>query len=400
MATTRKFAAVMVALIIGGCGSATTKVTPGDPRAAGIAYAKCMRDHKIEGWPDPTLRPDGGVSVGDTSKVTAPETQVQAARTACQHILDENVPSRAPATGTGWQQTEPGGDCQCADGSEYSYYTRTADPTKVVLYLDGGGVCWSAATCAPGGDNRYQTKVEPPDDDGVFDAADQRNPFAGFSLVFVPYCTAVLHIGNAVITYAAGLTIHHRGYANGTAALDHLAKTFPHATEVVVIGASAGSVTAPLYAGWAADRLPKAHVTAIADSSGSYPDTPRIDSILRAWKAPGIGDHPSIPGFFIQAGREHPGIVFASLDHAADEDQQFHLKLTGVPADDLPALMHANEKRIERAGVTLHSFVAPGSEHIFVDAGRFYTESVRGITPAAWVARLISGRPTDDVHSS
>ena len=42
----------------------------------------------------------------------------------------------------------PGGDCMCADGSEFAFWERQADPTKVVFYLDGGGACTDATTCA------------------------------------------------------------------------------------------------------------------------------------------------------------------------------------------------------------------------------------------------------------
>ena len=33
----------------------------------------------------------------------------------------------------------PGADCVCADGSDFAFWERRADPTKVVFYLDGGG---------------------------------------------------------------------------------------------------------------------------------------------------------------------------------------------------------------------------------------------------------------------
>ena len=42
----------------------------------------------------------------------------------------------------------PGGDCVCADGSEFAFWERQADATKVVFYLDGGGACTDATTCA------------------------------------------------------------------------------------------------------------------------------------------------------------------------------------------------------------------------------------------------------------
>jgi hypothetical protein len=51
-----------------------------------------------------------------------------------------------------WERVVPGGDCQCSDGSEFSFWVREANRKKVVLYLQDGGACFSAKTCAPGSD--------------------------------------------------------------------------------------------------------------------------------------------------------------------------------------------------------------------------------------------------------
>jgi hypothetical protein len=47
-----------------------------------------------------------------------------------------------------WKKVVPGGDCKCADGSQFAFWARRADPTKVDLFLDGGGACYDAKTCA------------------------------------------------------------------------------------------------------------------------------------------------------------------------------------------------------------------------------------------------------------
>jgi hypothetical protein len=55
-------------------------------------------------------------------------------------------------------------------------------------------------------------------------------------VVYAPYCTADVFLGDATTEYAPGLTVQHKGSANGTAALDELVERFPGATDVVVIG--------------------------------------------------------------------------------------------------------------------------------------------------------------------
>ena len=50
-----------------------------------------------------------------------------------------------------WRQVLAGDDCVCSDGSDYSYWVREGDPSKVMLFFDGGGACFSAETCDPNG---------------------------------------------------------------------------------------------------------------------------------------------------------------------------------------------------------------------------------------------------------
>jgi hypothetical protein len=188
--------------------------------------------------------------------------------------------------------------------------------------------------------------------------------------------------------------VHHKGYVNGTAALDHLAATFPDATNVVVIGESAGSIAAPLYAGLVSDRLPDARITVLADGSGAYPDAPAINRLIAAWG----GGNASFPGLFIQSGRHDREIVFARHDYAYDEEQESRLSLVRIPAEDLLSRIDANETQIEDAGVNLLSYIAPGDEHTVLSDGPFYTERVNGQRFVDWVTRLIEGKPVDDVH--
>ncbi len=57
---------------------------------------------------------------------------------------------------TEWVEHEAPPECECAHGDPYSYWTRTADPDKVVLYFQGGGACFSADMCAEGSDSYSQ----------------------------------------------------------------------------------------------------------------------------------------------------------------------------------------------------------------------------------------------------
>jgi hypothetical protein len=308
----------------------------------------------------------------------------------------------------GWRRVVPGGGCQCSDGSQFSFWVREASPKKVVFFLQGGGACFSAETCPPDR-GLYRTKIEAHLTGGIFDFADRRNPFADYSVVYVPYCTGDVHLGNATREYAPGLTVQHKGYVNGTAVLDRLVASFPHATRVVLAGESAGSVAAPLYAGLLSDRLPDARITVLADGSGSYPDVRRVDGILATWGFPSViphwpesagltADKWSLPGFFVESGRHDPKIVFARHDYAYDANQASWYPFIGIRDKSPLSLMDRNEAQIEGAGVNLHSYTAPGDAHTVLGDESFYTETVNGEKLVDWVTRLIEGRPVGDVH--
>jgi Pectinacetylesterase len=341
----------------------------------------------------------------------AASTTTTADATPAEETAGETVnPQEGSAVAAGWERIAPGGDCQCSDGSEYGIFVHEADPTKVVLFLEDGGACFSAETCAPDSGVYHTSITEGPGSGGVFDFADERNPFADFSVVFVPYCTGDVHLGDATTEYAPDLTIHHKGYVNGTAALDHLVATFPDATEVVVIGESAGSVAAPFYAGLVSDRLPDAKITVLANGSGSYPDLPEINALLAdawgfdavapAWpKRDGVtAEQWSFPGLYIESGRHDPGIVFARIDYAYDDRQEMWYPIVGIPVGDLLERMVANESQIENAGVNLATYIGPGTEHTVLTDGLFFTESVGGTSLLDWVTRLLAGEPVDDVQ--
>jgi hypothetical protein len=312
-----------------------------------------------------------------------------------------------------------GGDCECADGSEFALWVREADPTKVVFYLDGGGACWDATTCAFTGDGdsgMYEWNIsddDPAREGGIFNLSNPDNPLADYSFVYVPLCTGDVHLGDATREYSPELTVEHNGFVNGTTALTYLAEHHPEADEVVVIGVSPGSVAAPVYAGLMSDSLPDARITVIGDSSGAYPSDPDVNvEILGQWGAfetmpdwdvnEGLtAEDWGFPRFWVQAGLHDPEIVMARFDFAFDEIQARWvdlLSMTGVDPSNLVAAIDANEAAIEEAGVVQHSYVAPGTDHAIVGDNLFYRMQVGGVMLVDWVDALIAGEPLDDVH--
>lgn len=319
-----------------------------------------------------------------------------------------------------WTRVVPAGDCHCADGSEFAFWERRADPTKVVFFMNGGGVCWDAKMCAftssdSEGENDFYSwnlqSVDPQNRAGMFDTTRSDNPFADYSFLYVSSCTGDAHLSNVSKEYEPELTVEHRGYVNGTAALDYLAEHYPDAEQVVVIGKTAGSVAAPIYGGLVADRLPEAKVTVFGAQSGAWPNNPDFNAdILDArwdaydtmpdWAVNGLTVRDwGVPRFWTQAALHNPELTLARFDFAYDSHATSELTqwLDGNPPN-LLASITGNEAAIEAAGVRLHSYTAPGDDHGLFEFDKFYEIEVNGVRLVDWLDTLITDEPPDDIH--
>ena len=429
------FAATAAALSTVGAAGATAPPSSDPLQEAAFEYAQCLRDNGIEDYPDPEMGEGGGVMIASPLDVTtAGNEEIAAAQAACQHILevagspssasDGSTPNGATPSGSSpageseWDKIVPGGDCMCADGSEFAFWERQADPTKVVFYLDGGGACTDTTTCAFTGINgesdfyNWSLVDEHPafPGAGILDFSRDDNPFVDYSFIYVASCTGDGDLGDVTREYSPELTVEHNGFVNGTAALDYLAEHYPDATQVVVVGNTGGSVAAPVYGGLVAGLLPDAHVTVFGGGSGHFPDDPDLNAEILGelwgvydtmpdWEVnDGLTERDwGIPRFWIQAGLHDPDIVMARFDYAFDPNAARVLESFGVAASTLEVI-DANDAAIEAAGVVQHSYVAPGDGHRILELDEFYELEVNGVRLVDWVEALIAGDPLDDVH--
>jgi hypothetical protein len=244
------------------------------------------------------------------------------------------------APDAGWQRVEPGGRTACARGGDYAFWTRVRDPKRVVLFFQGGGGCFDETTCAPGSrwfDDSVSASDDPAYVRGVLDFSQPRNPFRGWSWVFVPSCTGDVHVGDRRVRYGRTV-VEQRGWQNARAALRWAFRRFPHAESVLVAGCSAGSVGSAFHVPAVIARWPRARVTQLGDSLAFVFHRP-VD--LSAW-----GAHERFPSFFrigerrftmveylTRLARRYPRRTFARFNHAQDGVQQaFYDAVGGDPA--------------------------------------------------------------------
>ena len=110
-------------VLVASCSS-----TEGDDRAetAGASTSASSSESSVA---------TGDSTVGDTTTETTTVGDTSTETTGADGVVAE------------WVEHEGGPDCRCADGSDFSYWSHDADPSKVLLYFQGGGACFSAETC-------------------------------------------------------------------------------------------------------------------------------------------------------------------------------------------------------------------------------------------------------------
>ncbi len=324
-----------------------------------------------------------------------------------------------------WVRHPSGDECRCADGSDHAFHTRAGDPSKVLLYFQGGGACVDEVTCRST-DGTYKAGTWPedhPDDSwsGIFAVDEPRNPFNGWTYVYVPYCSADFFLGDTVTDHGSGLTIEHRGANTARRALDHVVEQHGDLEQLVVAGTSAGAVPTPLIAGLASDALPGAEITVLADGAGAYPSDPALNRFLGdvwgtaasipAWpelESLDVGDF-GIPDLFSLAGAHDPSIRMTRFDDSDDLVQAYFIDIlvgaaqrygAGVtPFDgDVLAALDRNEDDIEDDGVPLDVFIAPGGDHTVLDQPRLYELEVDGVALVDWIALLLDGESPGDAR--
>lgn len=149
----------------------------------------------------------------------------------------------------------PFDDAFCADGSTTGIGVNlTTKSQRVLIYLEGGGACWSESTCYTLMTASYFTTGYGPADfmtestdatylamsGGFFDRSAAANPFKDYSYVYVPYCTGDLHAGNAPAAMYGTHTAKHVGYTDMAAFLRRIVPTFQATDRVILAGSSAG----------------------------------------------------------------------------------------------------------------------------------------------------------------
>lgn len=202
-----------------------------------------------------------------------------------------------------WRTVPMHGQTLCSDGSPYSIFIKKGNSANLIIHFSGGGACWDNITCAApislasvfDGDTRQLKsfyfpsvpKIIPAILTGLLDNEAESNPFKDWNVVFIPYCTGDLHIGNTTNSYSIDgkqFEIHHNGRNNSLEALQWVFDNFENPGKVLVSGESAGAYGSAFWAPRVAAHYESKKIYQLSD--GSLLASNRWNEIVdTVWKA-------------------------------------------------------------------------------------------------------------------
>ncbi len=356
--------------------------------------------------------------------------------TACSGVKQPILSTIAPVAvaepvpeSAAWERIEPVAGTMCSDGSAYSFFARMADPTKLLVYFQGGGACWSGETCSQERIGSYRPVIgdtDPSDGHGIFELDNPSNPFADYSMVFVSYCTGDVHLGDSEVTYdvpaahadqeldegqdpaAHSVTIQHKGHHNAMTVLAWTYAQFDAADTIFVTGSSAGSIPSPYFGSHLATQYPDAQLAVLGDAAGGYRGSANNPTFDRWNTLEAIGVHEayanleradlSYAHLYIEAARYRPDLIFAQYDTAEDGIQRRFMAMSGADSGSLLPMLDANHSDIREQVSNFKSYVAAGDQHTVLGRPDFYTTQVGDVGLRDWVAALARGEALADVH--
>lgn len=167
---------------------------------------------------------------------------------------------------------------KCLDGSPGGYYAQEAkddaSKNKWVIYLKGGGECDTEEHCLAQTQNDHgSSKFFPPTWDSTqyisYIASDncKDNPeFCNWNQVTNPYCSQDIHSGQVTTPSEDTWGLYFAGHFIIEAILDEMdgfVNKLTDATEIIVLGASAGGIGTWMHVDHIAARYPQARVSGL-----------------------------------------------------------------------------------------------------------------------------------------
>ena len=337
--------------------------------------------------------------------VVAPEPEPEPEPVAFQEIYDQGViryigaytPMMSEASGDVVNHTFGEGDGPlCISGGEYTMSTLDAGSEDLVIFLQGGGACWSdfcAATsvAAPG---------IPPI--GIMDTTRENNPVKDWNQVYLPYCDGGLHASDKD-SDSDGDEVNdrfQRGLHNLSAALDVAVNTFPTPRRILLTGSSGGGLGTTYALPLVRYLYPDVPIELVNDSGVgiSRPDDPDFLRLLvEDWNLSAfipescvncIADDGHLTDYHIWQMDEDDNFRRGMLSYSRDTTfADFFLQI-GKDAFEV-ALFQEMQQLEDAYPERQHSWIPAGDKHTFLMAEPDKTAG--GVPVMDWIAAMLDG---------
>ena len=315
-------------------------------------------------------------------------------RQGATRYLDVYTPMSSSIVGTDTVHRFGVGDGPlCLDGSEYIVSTRDGSSGDLVIFLEGGGGCWSTFCQANETANAGVNKA------GILDPALAGNPLASWDVTYLPYCDGSLFIGDIDNDYENDSEIEYqRGLKNLSAGLDIAKRTYPSPSRIVLAGNSGGGYGTIFALTLVRNLYPDTPIDVINDSGVGVAvdgDPTFLNGIIADWNASALFPKSICPGCYAD------GHLTEFFGWQFEQDNNFRLAMlsskqdfvigtvflqVGGPAFEA-ALVPQLAKIESLSGGRMASWVTNGTDHTFVQ--RDVTATGGGVTVLEWVRTFI-----------
>jgi hypothetical protein len=368
---------------------------------------------------------DGAVPAGDAAPFEGGPvdggTGDRDADTACSETppIEIGEPITAPAAE--WTFIEfP--DSRCLNDTATGIGVNLSpESERVMIYLEGGGACFSEATCTLAtahtdgfSERDFRSLVAVAGSAGIFNRDDPANPVADWSFVFIPYCTGDVHAGTNPDGFGGRTQV---GFLNMQAYLRRLVPTFSSAELVLLTGSSAGGFGAALNYDQVATAFTSCTPVHLLDDAGP----PMSDTYLKpclqdTWRtlwgldeslpadcdACRGGDGGGIVNYASYLAEKYPDRRFGLLSSMEDSvirsfmgyGYSFNCSLpANMPAADFRAGLLELRDDIVGPYDNFRTFYVEGTQHTFLGSAPS-SQIAGGVTLSRWIEQLVEGDPT------
>lgn len=283
----------------------------------------------------------------------------------------------------------------CIDGSEFRMATLDAGSQDLVIFLQGGGACWSELP-----NSCTETASSGIPQAGILDPTRADNPLKDYNVVYFPYCDGGLH-GSDRDTDSDGdgdADRFQRGLHNLSAGLDVALREFPNPRRVVLMGSSAGGLGTTFALPLVRYQFPDVRIDIVNDAGVGVnrPNQPEfLELLTNDWNSEAffpescpecIPEDGHLSDYHVWQMNEDPNVRRGMLSHS--DDTVFALVFLMIGFDAWKEALYPEMQQLEDAHPERsHYWIPKAIGHTFLQAEPDQTAG--GVPLMEWIALML-----------